>query len=576
MGETSSRVPVHEAALLQWLRWRQLRNTLRLNLRQGPLRLLTILFCCLLIWGTIFALAYLGFYELRDKWHLHLDGQLIVVLFSLTFVALAMLLVFSTGIILYSSLFTARESTFLLTTPLAADQIFAFKYQGALAFSSWAFVLLASPLFLAYGLIGLEDGAAWYYYVLVPLFFFGFVLLPGSVGALFCLLFVNFFPRRRKQVLVLLSIILLAGVGWWLVARFWPVASNLLYGTNAIAELLGEFSLLQGWFPPARWTAEGFRAAAVGEPVTALYYLALVWSNGLMLYLGTAWLARKLYRRGHNLLATGVGQRRVYRASVLDRVFSGLVGYLDPQTRTLIEKDFRTFRRDPAQWAQILIFLGLMVLIFLNIRSYYFQQMPRSFQNGISLLNLTATGFLMCAYAGRFTYPMLSLEGRKFWILGLLPLERDKLLRGKFYFSIICTLVMGEFLCNLSDLVLGVPWPTLLLHSVIVAVLALGMSGLSTGLGATMPNFRETDPSKIAVGFGGTVMLITGLVFELAVVGLMALPWHLVLAVSESDGSSVVLRPWLWLALAAGLGLGIGAVVVPMRAGTRALRRMEF
>src|SRR5207302_11465397 len=121
--------------------------------------------------------------------------------------------------------------------------------------------------------------------------------------------------------------------------------------------------------------------------------------------------------------------------------------------------DFRTFRRDPAQWGQILIFLGLAALVFANLRSAYYQEVARPFQNGISLLNLTATGFLMCAYTGRFIYPMLSLEGRKFWILGLLPLEREKLLWGKFYFSAIGTLVMGEVMCNLSDLVLGMPWP---------------------------------------------------------------------------------------------------------------------
>ena len=35
-----------------------------------------------------------------------------------------------------------------------------------------------------------------------------------------------------------------------------------------------------------------------------------------------------------------------------------------------------------------------------------------------------------------------------------------------------------------------------LLHLLTVAVLAAGLSGLSVGLGACMPNFRETDPSQ--------------------------------------------------------------------------------
>src|SRR5439155_10667592 len=111
----------------------------------------------------------------------------------------------------------------------------------------------------------------------------------------------------------------------------------------------------------------------------------------------------------------------------LDRALTGLVGFLDPQTKLLIVKDFRTFRRDPAQWAQVLIFTGLLSLYFANIRRLYVEDITWAYQNSISLLNLTATAFLLCAYTGRFIFPMLSLEGRKFCIRGLLPLQGAQL-----------------------------------------------------------------------------------------------------------------------------------------------------
>ncbi len=92
-----------------------------------------------------------------------------------------------------------------------------------------------------------------------------------------------------------------------------------------------------------------------------------------------------------------------------------------------------------------------------------------------------------------------------------------------------------------------------------------------------MPNFRETDPSKIAVGFGGTMMLIAGLVYELVVIGAVAGPWHLLMIVSGGPEAPLdISRPWLWVSMAAGVALGGLAVFVPMRAGVRALRRMEF
>src|SRR5207244_4211664 len=96
-----------------------------------------------------------------------------------------------------------------------------------------------------------------------------------------------------------------------------------------------------------------------------------------------------------------------------------------------------------------------------------------------------------------------------------------------------------------SDVMLGVPWEVLGLHLLTVAVLALGLSGLSVGLGACLPNFQESDPSKIAVGFGGTLNLVAGLIFLLVTIGLMALPWHVHAATSEAAGHEVGAFAWV-------------------------------
>ena len=134
----------------------------------------------------------------------------------------------------------------------------------------------------------------------------------------------------------------------------------------------------------------------------------------------------------------------------------------------------------------------------------------------ISLMNLCGTAILLCAGLSRFVFPLISLEGRKFWILGLTPVSRDQLLRGKFAFAATGSLVVAEALILVSDVLLGLPWEGLVLHAVVVAILALGLSALNVGLGAYLPTFSETDPSKIVVGFGGTVNMVTGLGFLIA------------------------------------------------------------
>src|SRR5205823_8218836 len=116
----------------------------------------------------------------------------------------------------------------------------------------------------------------------------------------------------------------------------------------------------------------------------------------------------------------------------------------------------------------------LMTLYFTNIRRLYVTEIGWSNRNGISLLNLAVTSLLLCTYTSRFIYPMLSLEGRKFWILGLLPLQRERLLWGKFAFAATGALLIAEFLIVFSDLMLGVPCWVLRLHVLTTPLLALG------------------------------------------------------------------------------------------------------
>jgi ABC-2 type transport system permease protein len=604
---------VNQPLLFQRLRWQILRNNSATVLQRSPVRLITIVFCSLLIWAGVYAGSAYGFHFLKDK-EIPFAGGIVGTLFDLLFFTLGVMLLFSTSIILYSSLFSSAETTFLLSTPVAADQVFAFKYQEAIGFSSTAFILLGSPILIAYGWM---FAVPWYFYALLPLYFMGFVLLPGSLGALLCLLLVNYLPRKRKQVLAAAGGMVLLLLGYWLY-RVGILAQNAMvhpdFSSDALQPLLGQLGFARGMLVPTHWMTRGLEEAARGNLGEALYPLALIWSNGLFLYLIAAWASRRIYRRGFNRFTTGsslevetglrhailsflircwrqsgpdgaepasaiTGQprRRPRGGGWMDRLVAALVVYSHPQTRLLIVKDFRTFRRDPAQWAQVLLFAGLLALYAVITRRFYQSEAGEVYQNGISLVNLTATAFLLCAYTGRFIYPMLSLEGRKFWILGLLPLPRERLLWGKFAFSTTAALLIAESLVLFSDLLLSMHWEVIALHASTVLVLAMGLSGLSVGLGALIPNFRESDPSKVAVGFGGTLNLVIGLLFLLLVIASMSAPYHILVAAhrGESEWGPAAIG-WLIVGILGGITLGVLATVLPLRMGARALRRMEF
>src|SRR5207237_179660 len=162
----------------------------------------------------------------------------------------------------------------------------------------------------------------------------------------------------------------------------------------------GQLSFAQGPLVPSHWMSQGLLASARDDLAEALFPLALVWSNGLFSYLIAAWTSARLYRHGYNRLATRSSVVRRYTGRSIGWAVASVVPFLHPQTRLLIVKDFRTFRRDPAQWAQVLIFAGLLIFYTANTRRFYQEDIGRVYQNGVSLLNLTATAFLMCSYTG--------------------------------------------------------------------------------------------------------------------------------------------------------------------------------
>ncbi len=83
----------------------------------------------------------------------------------------------------------------MLTTPVRAQRIYTHKFQEAVVFSSWGFILLGSPTLVAYGV---SAGAPWYYYALLLPFIVAFVHIPAAIGGILCLLIVNRLPTIRQ------------------------------------------------------------------------------------------------------------------------------------------------------------------------------------------------------------------------------------------------------------------------------------------------------------------------------------------------------------------------------------------
>jgi ABC-2 type transport system permease protein len=567
--------PGQVGSAFRMLRWRLASNGFRALVTGSRLRVVMIAICSAIFWAGLFFLFFGGFQFLKT-FIPSLSGEFVEYIFSMFFLSLLVMLIFSAGIILYTGLFQSREAAYLLTTPASPDRIFAYKFFEAIAYSSWAFLLLGSPLMVSFGIV--ED-ASWKFYAIFPVFFLAFVLIPGSLGAIGAILVAAFLPRRQKTVLGL-SIGLLVLCLTLFGLKIWNTPGDLLT-SDWLDGLLGrlEFSRHPLW--PSRWMSSGLVASVRGDWSTGLFYLGVVAAHAGLAYLLAAVVARDLYRLGYGRVQGGRSSRRRLGWYGFDAVFHRVFFFLPNPIRLLILKDLRTFRRDPAQWSQFLIFFGLLAFYFINIRRLSYDVQKPYWRNLISFLNLSVTALILSTFTSRFIFPLLSLEGRNFWVLGLLPLKRESILWSKFAFSSGISLVATEILVVLSDLMLRMGPAMIFLHMGMVAILCFGLSGISVGLGARLPNLKEDDPSKIAAGFGGTLNLLVSLVFICAIVTSLAVPCHLYFAGQDSEAGGFSLSEtqfqfWLTAAILASLVVGIVGTVLPLRIGIKAFQRMEF
>jgi ABC-2 type transport system permease protein len=551
---------------------------------------LSALFWCGLFWlfheGLQFLVDYVG--GPGAEYH----ARTVRFIFHMFFASLNVMLVFSAAIIVYGGLFASPETRFLLSQPVRAERIVLYKFQEAVLFSSWGFFLLASPLAIAYGMVA---DAMWYYYALALPLILAFVYIPCGLGAFVCLLLMRILPRLWRLVIAGSATIVIVATS----ASIWQSVHSPrdpLFGAEWFETTVERFRPAQSEWLPSSWLTNGLLEAA--QPLDSLsiegpwelpyvqscLYLAVLISNALVCHFLVVWSGRRWFRLAFSTLECRNRRARRARVALIDRAAEAVLWPLPSQVRLLLVKDWRLLRRDPVQWSQFLIFFGLLGLYFLNIDRFSNKTQDVSYVtwvNLVSFLNLAVVGLILSTFTTRFIYPMLSLEGRRFWVLGLMPVSRRTIVLSKFVFASIGSWIPCSVLVVLSDLMLRVPLFVVLVHQLTTMLLCFGLAAIAVGLGAMMPDFRESSPSKIAAGFGGTLNLVLSALYIIVVVVLTALPCHFYLLAEGSSIHTRVMSPeslrW-WLVGGAGLAVltGVVATVAPLRQGIRAFEALEF
>jgi ABC-2 type transport system permease protein len=489
--------------------------------RRHPRRAVGITLAVAALWAACLAVAthVIRYFQSIGDFGPALTQRLLILVFGV-FLGI---LVLSATITALQTFYLASDVSLLLATPVGFRRLHHARFIETLVASSWMLLIFGLPVFLAYGWV--YQASPLYYAALVGVLA-SFVVIPTAVGVLVATALVLVFPARGARDTLVVGVGLLVGVAVLIVRMLDPERLAHPSGLLGFAGFLAAFESTGSPYWPTTWAAQTLVPLLGMRDGTPGFELALLVSTAAMLAAVSATIVERVYLKAWSKAQVG----RVRAGEVerpLGRWLGRLATPLPRLARLLVVKDITVFIRDASQWSQLLL-LGAVVAIYV----YNFRALPidgdgvlaEEMRHIAIILNLGLGAFVTTAVAVRFVFPMVSLEGRAWWILRTAPVPLARIWQTKFWMGFIPLAAFAIGLVVLTNRILQVPpLPATIIAGLLVglvaAIVAMGLS-----FGAIHPKLDTGNAAQIATGFGAMVYMVAALGLTAVVVGFAAWP----------------------------------------------------
>ena len=520
----------------------------------------------LAFWAFIFAMVFrlLRYFRGVQEIGPLLAGKLL----GLILVGFFSILLLSNVITALSSFFLARDLDLLVSAPVDWLKLYGAKLLETLVHSSWMVVLMAVPLFAAYGTVYAGG-------ILYPLVALGllipFLVIPAVLGSALTLLLVNVFPARRTRDILSVIAVLTAG---GIVLLFRLVRPERFARPEGFRSLVDFITLLRtptSPLLPSEWVQRSTMSWLTGKTDLLPWYL--LWSTAAASIVIGAVIQWALYAKGFS--KSQESAQRWVREGRMRRVAERILGPLGVLRRELVLKELRLFFRDTTQWSQLLLLAVLVVVYVFNIKFLPLKGPGITFflVNIVPFLNLVLAGFVLASIAARFIFPGVSLEGRTLWLLRSSPMSLRDLLWSKFWVGALPLLVLALGIVGVTNYLLQVSAFMFVVSILTIALMTLALAGLALGFGAVFPQFETENAAQIPTSFGGLLFMMTSVGVIGGVVVLEARPVYGYLSARAFGTATDVTEMVIGFGLAAIVCLT--ATLVPIRVALGRLRVLE-
>ncbi|MBU1862508.1 MAG: hypothetical protein KKH94_02450 [Candidatus Omnitrophica bacterium] len=559
-------------SMLSAVKFRMVCNSIHEACAQSKLKVCVIVTFMLTFTIGLFALFFEGFHFLGA---LEPNVARIIIdrLMYLFYFFIFIMLIISSSLISFQTMYGSREMPFLIMHPITYGNIYFYKLIESAVLSSWSFIFVIGPFALSYGLY---CNVRLSYYGMMPIVFISFIFIAASWGAIIATIIVRWYSSRYFRKVVIAGCIIIAIAITIYYFRIHSLVrherENIMLALNT---LIPHFRYAQYPLLPSYWLSESLWNVAKGYYATASFYLLVLVSNVLFWLLIAYELGTQFFYTGWVGVQATVRSRVYYVGrSIIETICSPLRKIFSSSWYALVVKDMKIFWRAPAQWSQLVIFFGILGFYFSNLQHFSYHILKPIMKQFTALSNLSAMMLVLASITVRFIFPQLSLEGKRYWFIGIAPIRFRSIFLQKFLGSLLWATTVSLGLTIISNQKLEIDVVFMYFSYGAVLCMSVTLVSMGCGLGAIFPNFKEDNPARLIAGFGGTLLFVLNLAYVAFMIFLIAWPFSLYF--SSGDHAWLLIRNRFIVSGGSIVFVSLVGSFLSIFLGIKALKQLEF
>lgn len=341
-------------------------------------------------------------------------------LMSACFGLTSYMLMISSMVVSFASLYLAKDTDLLLVAPISTARMILHRLLEVTIFTIWMPILLIVPVLIAFGFIA--EASIWYYLAAVPVTFLNF-LIAILLGQLIIVIAMGILPIRiLRNHYTFVAVLAIAAIIVAMRSLF--ALGGSVQSFESLVNLLSIVSLDKFRLSVFRLAADSLLLGSFRSFATIIFL-----SLGLLSVLVVS--ANFFYRRSYELFKEFESFPRQKRSrSIIGLSAISVVG------SAIWEKEIKSTLRNPAQLLQILLISSIWLLYVSYLSNLQPIMLELSFNHANIVLaflwiHFLINNFIFLTAVNRFVFTSLSAERESIWIYQTSPISEEELVQKK-------------------------------------------------------------------------------------------------------------------------------------------------